>query len=145
MTRYLALVPVLVLAACGSHTPVPAMDSPGPALVVERFLQAANSNDLHTMTQLFGTARGTIDQLEPRERAERRMQVLASLLRHDDYSIQGQRAVPGRLQNATDLLVQFTMGDRTVLVPHLVVRRGNGWIIERIDVEALTMRRGSAG
>jgi hypothetical protein len=146
MTRYLALVlPVVVLAACGSRTAVPAMDSPGPALVVERFLQAANSNDLHTMTQLFGTARGTIDQLEPRERAERRMQVLASLLRHDDYTVQGQRAVPGRLQDATELLIQFQMGDRTVLVPHLVVRRGNGWIIERVDVEALTLRGGSAG
>jgi hypothetical protein len=138
--NFALLLPLVVLAACGSSPQVPAMQSPGPALVVERFLQAANSNDLYTMTQLFGTARGTIDQLEPRERAERRMQVLASLLRHEDYSIQGQRAVPGRLNNATELLIEFKMGDRTVVVPHLVVRRGSGWIIERIDVEALTLR-----
>jgi hypothetical protein len=137
------LASLVVLAACGSHGSVPAMESPGPALAVERFLQAANVNDLHTMTQLFGTARGTIDQLEPRERAQRRMQVLASLLRHDDYTIQGQRAVPGRLQDATELLIELRMGDRTVIVPHLVVRRGSGWIVERIDVEALTMRSAS--
>jgi hypothetical protein len=144
MKRNLALLlTVVVLAACGSQPQVPAMDSPGPTLVVERFLQAANVNDLYAMTQLFGTARGTIDQLEPRERAERRMQVLASLLRHDDYTIQGQRAVPGRLQNATELIIEFRMGDRTVVVPHLVVRRGSGWIVERIDVEALTMRSAS--
>jgi hypothetical protein len=141
MRRFLVvLMPALALAACGSRDTVPAMESPGPALVVERFLQAANVNDLHAMTQLFGTSRGTIDQLEPRERAERRMQVLASLLRHDDYVITGQRAVPGRLQDATELLVELRMSDRTVVVPHLVVRRGGGWIIERIDVEALTLR-----
>jgi hypothetical protein len=146
MKRTLALLlPLVVLAACGSPPRVPAMDSPGPALVVERFLQAANTNDLHTMTQLFGTARDTIDQLEPRERAERRMQVLASLLRHEDYTIQGQRAVPGRLQDATELIIEFKMGDRTVIVPHLVVRRGGSWIIERIDVEALTTRSASGG
>jgi hypothetical protein len=139
MRKLAVLLPVVVLAACSGRA-VPAMESPGPALVVERFLQAANVNDLHTMTQLFGTARGTIDQLEPRERAERRMQVLASLLRHEDYTIRGQRAVPGRLQNATELLVELKTAERTVVVPHLVVRRGSGWIIERVDIEALTMR-----
>ncbi len=140
MKPFLAvLVPVLMLAACGSRDVVPAMDSTGPALVVERFLQAANTNDLHAMTQLFGTSRGTIDQLEPRERAEKRMQVLASVLRHDDYTIQGQRAVPGRLQDATDMLVELQIGDRKVVVPHLVVRRRDGWIIERIEIEALTL------
>lgn len=143
MKRTLALLLPLVVLACAPRPQVSAMDSPGPALVVERFLQAANINDLHTMTQLFGTARGTIDQLEPRERAERRMQVLASLLRHEDYTIQGQRAVPGRLQSATELIIEFKMGERTVVVPHLVVRRGNGWIVERIDVEALTLRSAS--
>jgi uncharacterized lipoprotein YajG len=144
MKRFLAvLFAVVLLAGCATRDTVPAMESPGPALVLERFLQAVNTNDLQTMTQLFGTARGTIDQLEPRERAERRMQVLASLMRHTDYTIQGQRAVPGRLNDATELLVQLRTPDQTVTVPHLIVRRGNGWIIERIDVEALTLRSGS--
>lgn len=142
MQRYLLLlVPVALLAACGARAGTPAMDSPGPALVVERFLQAANSNDLHTMTQLFGTARRTIDQIESRERAERRMQVLASLLRHEDYTVVGQRAVPGRLNDATELLIELKTAGRTVVVPHLVVRRGDGsWIIERIDIETITAR-----
>jgi hypothetical protein len=143
--NFALLLPMVLLAACGSRDNVPAMESPGPALVVERFLRAANTNDLHTMTQLFGTARGTIDQLEPRERAERRMQVLASLLRHEDYTVAGQRAVPGRLHNATELLIELKTAERTVVVPHLVVRRGGGWIIERIDVEALTLRSASGG
>jgi hypothetical protein len=135
------LFSVAVLVACGARDDRPAMESPGPALVVERFLQAANTNDLYTMTQLFGTARRTIDQIESRERAERRMQVLASLLRHEDYTVRGQRAVPGRLNDATELLVELTTPERTVVVPHLVVRRRDGgWIIERIDIEAITAR-----
>jgi hypothetical protein len=141
MRNAVVLVSVVVLAACGGRDAVPAMDSPGPALVVERFLQAANMNDLQTMTQLFGRSNRTIDQLESRERAETRMQVLASLLRHEDYTIQGQRAVPGRINDATELLVELKFPDRTVVVPHLVVRRrSGGWIIERIDIEVLTTR-----
>lgn len=141
MRRLAILLPLVVLVGCGGRDTVTAMESPGPALVVERFLQAANVNDLYTMTQLFGTSRRTIDQIETRERAERRMQVLASLLRHEDYRVQGQRAVPGRLNDATELLVELRTAERTIVVPHLVVRRaGGGWIIERIDIEPITTR-----
>lgn len=137
----LSVVSMMVVAACGGRDQVPAMESPGPALVLERFLHAANMNDLYTMTQLFGTAGKTIDQIETRERAERRMQVLASLLRHEDYVVRGQRAVPGRLRDATELMVEMQLQDRTVMVPHLVVRRtGGGWIIERIDIEPITQQ-----
>jgi hypothetical protein len=137
----IVLFSVGLLVACSTRDMSPAMDSAGPGLVVERFLQAANTNDLFTMTQLFGTARQTIDQIESRERAERRMQVLASLLRHDDYNVVGQRAVPGRLNDATELLIELTTTERSVVVPHLVVRRRDGsWIIERIDIEAITAR-----
>lgn len=140
--RRLTLVALLVTgaAACGGGAyTAPAMESPGPALVVERFLQAANANDLETMTQLFGSSSRTIDELDGRTKAERRMHVLATLLRHDDYRILRQSAVPGRLREATELQVQLRQGDREVVVPHLVVRRkSGGWIIEKIDIEQLT-------
>ncbi len=131
---------VAMAAACGGGARAePALDSPGPALVVERFLQAANANDLETMTQLFGSSTRTIDQLDGRTKAQRRMHVLATLLRHDDYRILSQSAVPGRLREATELQVQLRQGDRDVVVPHLVVRRkSGGWIIERIEIERLT-------
>ena len=138
--RTTALAVAVLAAACSSGgSGVPASASPGPALVVERFLQAANANDLATMTQLFGTRDRTIDQLDGRQKAEQRMYVLATLLRHDDYRILGQAAVPGRLRNATELRVQLRQGDSEVVVPHIVVRKeSGGWIIERIDIEQLT-------
>jgi hypothetical protein len=136
-----AAVIVALLSACGggreaSYSPAP---SPGSALVVERFLQAANANDLTTMIQLFGTAQQTIDQLDGRSKAERRMYVLASLLRHDDYAIRGQRPVPGRIGEAIELQVQLLKSDQSVLVPFTLVEKdAGGWIIEKIDIEPLT-------
>ena len=136
------LVLVLLAAACGGapeRSRTPASESPGPALVVERFLRAANANDLATMTRLFGSHRQTIVELEGQTRAEERMYVLASLLRHDDWSIQGQNRVPGRLMDATELRVRLRQGDEGIVVPFLVVRRRDGgWIIERIDLQPLT-------
>ncbi len=122
-----------------SETLVPASQSPGPSLTLEQFLRAANANELVAMTQLFGTHDKTIVDLEGETRAEQRMYVLASLLRHDDWSIMGQEQVPGRMMDATNLLVQITRGGESVTIPFLVVRRDNGgWIIEKIDVEPLT-------
>ena len=117
----------------------PASQSPGPALALERFLRAANANDLETMTELFGTTDRTIVELEGQTRAQQRMMVLASLLRHDDWSIQAQRSVPGRIIDATELLVELQRGERVVDVPFLVVRTDDGgWVVERIELEPLT-------
>ena len=137
----LALIAVLV--ACGSGRPaggaIPAGQAPGPALTVERFLQAANANDLITMMGLFGTAENTIAELDGRTMAERRMFVLASLLRHDDFVIRSQESMPGRLFDAAIVQVRLQQGEATVQVPFTVVRRDSGgWIVEQIDVEPLT-------
>ncbi|MEJ2503971.1 MAG: hypothetical protein P8177_11780 [Gemmatimonadota bacterium] len=140
-TLWLAVGLVLALASCGGgrNTDAPAGQSPGPALVVERYLQAANANDLDTMMELFGTADRTIDELDGRAMAERRMYVLASLLRHDDFSFRSQQSLPGRSGEAALLRVDLVQGGETVTVPFTVVRRrGGGWIIEQVDVEPLT-------
>lgn len=145
LKRMAVLLPVLVMACGGgrqaSQPSGIAANEPGPSLIVERFLQAANSNDLTTMVTLFGTADRRIDQLESTGSAQRRMYALASMLRHDDFQIQGQEIVPGRMADAVEVRVRIRRGDRVTVVPHLVVRRkGGGWIIERIDTEALVQR-----
>lgn len=146
MKRLTAMVLLASAAGCGGGggggTGQPAALAPGPPLTVERFLQAANANDLETMSELFGTRDRTIVELDGRSKAEQRMYVLASVLRHDDFAFRGRRAVPGRMNDATELLVELTRGDHTAVVPHLVVRRRDGgWIIENIDVTPITNRR----
>lgn len=140
---------VLMAPACGGGSAgsgsgsqefrTPAAQSQEPALLVERFLRAANGNDLETMTRLFGTPEQTIVEREGQMRAERRMYVLASILRHRDYAVVGKQTVPGRMLDAIELQVRIETEDETATVPFLVVRSNDGgWIIEQIGIEPLT-------
>ncbi|MFQ5538539.1 MAG: hypothetical protein ACE5GJ_13930 [Gemmatimonadota bacterium] len=150
-----------VLAATAGCTTV--VQQPGsaaaiaPQLTVERFLQAANSRDLAAMARLFGTAQGPIGDTgstfgcmfkkigswfggEPcvkRSEVEIRLDAIARLLQHDDYRIVGEEPVAGRPTLTRRVLVDLTMGDRTVTgVPFDVVRTRDGtWLVERVDLE----------
>lgn len=145
--RYARLLPVLAAAGlvvgCTTQTVqdtrAPLTPGVGPSLVLERFLRAANANDLETMSQLFGTKDGNLLRRDDRPEVEQRMFVLASLLRHDDYQIQGTEIVPGRLREATRLMVLMTFGDRKVVVPFTMVRAGgDSWLVEQIGIERIT-------
>src|SRR3990172_649691 len=84
-----------LFAGCASKSPV--TDSAlAPAMVVERFLRAANTNDLDTMGRLFGTRAGPVAERDSRKELDDRMFVLASVLRHTDYQILNEQIVPGR-------------------------------------------------
>ncbi|MGH7483439.1 MAG: hypothetical protein ACRELV_14900 [Longimicrobiales bacterium] len=109
-----------------------------PALTVERFLRAANANDLRMMANLFGTAEGPIIERDPPRDVERRMFALASVLRHNDFQLRGERIVPGRLGEAVELIVNIETDDRTALIPFTVVQyREDQWLIEQIDLDPL--------
>jgi hypothetical protein len=134
-----------LLAACATReVPVAgvARDQIGPSLVVEQFLRAVNANDLATMARLFGTKDGPVQRLDPHRQTEERMFALASLLRHEDYAIEGERVVPGRSAEAMQLLVRMQARERTAIVPFtLVISRDGSWLIEQIGVVALTQGR----
>lgn len=154
----------LALTGCVSQTvPVPApargaASDVAPALVVERFLQAANvvaqgiaarpdavgargapAAELETMGRLFGTTAGSALRIYPRSEVEERMAILASILRHDDFRIVGEGLVPGRIGQAVQILVQLTVDGTEIDVPFTVVySEKDGWLIERFNAEALT-------
>jgi len=139
------IVPVLfLLAACGSRAePSPQVDSVGiaPALVVERFLQAANRQDLETMARLWGNSQGLVIERDPRAEVEKRLYATALILKHDDYEIQGEQIIPGR-PDAKQLIVRMHIGGRQVPVAYTLVRSKKGaWLVESIDLEAITSRR----
>jgi hypothetical protein len=139
----------LLLGACVSRVegPVPAAPSPPrqPAvaggLVIEQFLRAVNGNDLDTMARLFGTRQGPIVQLYERKRVDEWMFALASVLKHDNYAIQGTQVVPGRRDEATEVIVKMNVRGREVDVPYtLVWSDGKTWLIEKIAVDKVTGR-----
>lgn len=131
-----------LLASCATRElPVATAPDPniGPSLVVEQFLRAVNANDLATMSRLFGTRAGPVERLDPRRQNEERMFAIASVLRHEDFAIEGQQVVPGRSDEAIQLLVRITTTQRTATVPFtLVVSRDRTWLVEQIGVERLT-------
>jgi hypothetical protein len=134
-----------LLSACASRE-VPYVDAaagPGgviaPSLVVEQFMRAANANDLAAMSRLFGTRDGPVARLDPRRQTEERMFAIASVLRHQDFSIEGQQVVPGRSEEAIQLVVRVTTTQQTASVPFtLVLTRDRTWLVEQIALDRLT-------
>lgn len=112
----------------------------GPLLTVERFLQAANSRDYDAMASLFGTVEGPIEG--DRNELEVRMDLLARVLQHRDYSIASEAPVPGRQNRTTRVGVDLQIGRDTVPdVGFMVVRSTGGrWLVEQIDTEKITSR-----
>jgi len=137
------LLGVLVLASACARPPVQQGPEPAfaAAMTVERFLRAANQNDLDTMAQLFGTRDGPVTRNWSKREQDERMFLLASLLRHSDYSITGEQVVPGRREEATQLNVRMVVSQGQVQVPFTMVRSRNQWLVEKIDIESITRGR----
>lgn len=120
-----------------------------PQLAVEQFLRAANcvSNpncatkpqDIDTMGRLFGTKDGSVLTRNARSDVEQRMYALASLVASEDYRVEGQNIVPGRMGEAVQLIVRLTQAGRQLSVPFTLVHaKGGNWLVEQIDTKALT-------
>jgi hypothetical protein len=141
--RWLALLlSSTLLAACASRGASTVSDL-APAMVVERFLRAANSNDLDTMARLFGTRDGPVGLRESQKDTDDWMFALASVLRHTDYQIINEQIVPGRRQEATQLVVRIVNGERRYELPFTLVQSNrHGWLVENVPVDLLTNRRG---
>lgn len=145
MKSFGSLALVLVLASCATRAEPIRQDESAmgmaPSLAVERFLQAANSEDLTTMGRLFGTSDGPIIERDPRDEVEKRMFAMAAILKHQDYQIAREQIVPGRPE-ATQLVVRMSINNRQIPVAYTLVRSRQGsWLIEVIDLEAITAGR----
>lgn len=137
--HFCVLLATLGAAACGGSAPRGAT-AVAPTLAVEGFLRAANQNDLDTMASLFGTREGSVTREWSREEVDRRMFLLASMLRHTDYRIGEEQIVPGRRDEATQYLVHMTVNGRAAIVPFTLVRSREGsWLVENICTNRITM------
>jgi len=157
--RWTALLAVAVLSACSASqvrvNPATAIE---PQLSVERFLQASNVRDLDAMARLFGTAEGAMGDTGStfkcafkkvgswfggqactgRQEVELRMDAIASILRHQDYSITQQQMVAGRQHPTTRVMVDLVLDRQRVVrgVPFVVVYgAGRRWYVEQIDLQ----------
>ena len=110
----------------------------GPNLALEQFLTAANAQDLPKMASLFGTSKnGSVTTQWPKDEVEKRMFIFANVLRHEDYAIEGEGLVPGRLNEAKVLNVALTQKEKKIVVPFTLVRFNDTWLVEHFDMEKI--------
>ena len=138
----------LLITSAGACTTRPVVDQSqpqvAPVLTVERFLQAANTRDLETMSRLFGTDDGPIGDTENREQVELRMDLIAEILQHVDYEITSERRVPGTasasIRIGVDMLILTPRG--TTMVEDVgftvVLESPNRWLVTLIDLTKVT-------
>ena len=125
-----------VTKAVGGQSSVPSV---APSLVVEQFMRAVNSKDLIAMGGLFGTKDGPVSERDDRAIVEQWMFAIATVMKHDDYTLEGEQIVPGRMQDAKQLNVAMKIGERNVSVPFILVQtKKNTWLIEQVDLKKIT-------
>ena len=143
MKRLSILFALLMSAgACTSQTVVNQSLIPvAPSLTVERFLQAANTRDLETMSRLFGTDDGPIGDSGSREEVELRMDLIAEILQHDDYEIISERSVPGAPAPSNRIGVDLVLPGGTTVRDvgfTVVLESPNRWLINVIELVKIT-------
>lgn len=158
MRRFLLLAIPFLMGGCTTQIVSSGeMAAVAPMLSVERFLQASNDRDIYTMARLFGTEDGSVletgstigcgfkklgswfgmgDRCQTIQEVELRMDAIAMIVRHDDYTIVSESSVAGRRNPTSRIGVDLLIGERTITdVPFVVVRTGEGrWLVEEIDL-----------
>lgn len=163
MKRNLLVAAALALGGCATQQVLPSGEvaSVAPILSVERFLQASNDRDLYGMARLFGTEEGPIietgstlgcafkkmgswiglgERCQTIQDVELRMDAIARLIRHRDYTIVSEAPVPGRVHPTSRIGVNLRLENTTVEdVPFIVVQTGEGrWLVEQIGLQRIT-------
>lgn len=114
----------------------------GSSLVVEQFMRAANAKDLDAMARLFGTKDGPVFGKWPKDEIEKRMFVISTELKHEDFSVTAEQIVPGRGADATKLTVKLRKDGKDYNVPFTLVRYKNeSWLVEQIGIDVITAPR----
>jgi hypothetical protein len=139
--RLLVLMIAATSAACVSREVPTGANMIAPTMVVEQFMRAVNANDLEGMARLFGTRDGSVLRIDPRRQVEERMFAIASILRHRDYVFEGDAIIPGRQDEAVQLLVRVTTPQTTAVVPFTMVNARGSWLVEQIGLDRLTNPR----
>lgn len=108
-----------------------------PESAVGQFLDAAKRNDYGLMARLFGTTQGPAIERMGRVEVEQRMFVLASILRHQSYSLRpmGVAAAEGKRRVIAEM-VGTRNGDATV--PFVAALNRGRWFVEQVMTDDLT-------
>ena len=150
-------------AGCIAHSPLPPVEEDaGPVRAAERFLGAANRQDLDALAHAFGTHRGPIaetggglgcglrrlaswlgaaDRCPTRQEVELRMHAIAAVAATRRLRGDLRGAVPGRDRPVTRISIEVRRGERIHRdVGLLVIRTSSGWLVESVELDKITGR-----
>jgi len=125
---------VLLLAACGGSSRALAPESPEAA--VRGFMNAVRTGSLAAMGDLWGSARGPAGRYMPAQELEQRLIVMRTYLAHEQFEVLPPSVEAQRLADQRVIEVRLQRKGCTPVVPFTMVRYGDGWLIERVDLAA---------
>jgi hypothetical protein len=136
-----ALAFAVAASACAKQV-VSSGSTVGSSLVVEQFMRAANAKDLDAMARMFGTTEGPVFGRWPKDEIEKRMYVISTELKHEDFAVTAEQIVPGRGTDATKLTVKIRKDGKDYNVPFTLVRyKDTRWLVEQIGIDVITAPR----
>lgn len=130
----LAIAATVATAACGGHTSAPG-DAPPDASAkqtISSFMRAVSDSNMTKIAELWGSSKGPASVTRQPSDYQRRIVLIQSYLRHDDYRITAD-AADGN-DNRT-MQIELRRQACTWTVPFTVTRAGKaGWLVSNIDL-----------
>lgn len=107
-----------------------------PESTIRQFMNAVKANSLTGMAELWGTRKGRASATMNHEEMDKRLTVIRSFLAHDSFEFQPRNMLSATGADQRVLDVRITRKACTPVVPFTVVRWGNGWLVQDIDLSA---------
>ena len=133
------LVPLAMILAsfgCGSKAPPPGTLPSDPTTALVRFLAAVKANDIQAMGDLWGSDKGPANAWMAHADRERRLTVIRATLAFESYAIDRAGPLPGPSDRERVVRVQLVRNNCRPTVPFTMLQYRDGWLINRIDLDA---------
>jgi hypothetical protein len=130
----LASAAILATAACGGHTSAPrdAQPDADAKQTMTSFMRAVSDSNLTKIAELWGSSKGSAAATRQPADYERRIVLIQSYLRHDQYRIIAD-AADGN--DSRSMQIELRREACTWTVPFTVTKAGKaGWLVSNIDL-----------
>lgn len=125
----------LIIGACGGKDTTTVPTPVDPESAIQGFMGAVQAQDLRRMANLWGTSKGPASKTMEGEELRRRLSVMQVYLAHDSFEI--LPPIVGTSDGGKrDFVVRIVRKGCTPSVPFTMVRYGEGWLVNSVDLAA---------
>jgi len=136
--RFIAVLCLAALAACGARHVTVAPAPASPEATVGQFLAAVNANDHGRMAALFGDEHGPSSATwRNAARLDSILTIMQHLLVTDSAHVLGSEPAPGHVTRRLLRMDLFHGGSRATVPFTLSPQGAGGWLVKEIDLTPL--------